>query len=83
MSSSTYQKGKGLRTFCTAKRVQQESFQKKDSDRTCHLQVKKYRIMNDVFRNRLGKYDRISDIVSWTGELQDNESCLEQDNNVS
>ncbi|CAN5577485.1 hypothetical protein BH23THE1_BH23THE1_32330 [soil metagenome] len=26
--------------------------------------IKKYRIMNDVFRNRLKKYDRISDIVS-------------------
>jgi hypothetical protein len=26
--------------------------------------LKKYRIMNDVFRNRLRKYDRISDIVS-------------------
>jgi hypothetical protein len=26
--------------------------------------IKKYRIMNDVFRNRLRKYNRISDIVS-------------------
>ncbi len=26
--------------------------------------LKKYRIMNDVFRNRLKKYDRVSDIVS-------------------
>jgi len=26
--------------------------------------IKKYRIMNDVFRNRLRKYDRASDIVS-------------------
>lgn len=26
--------------------------------------LKKYRIMNDIFRNRLRKYDRISDIVS-------------------
>ncbi len=26
--------------------------------------IKKYRIMNDVFRNKLRKYDRISDIVS-------------------
>ena len=26
--------------------------------------IKKYRIVNDVFRNRLRKYDRISDIVS-------------------
>ncbi len=28
----------------------------------CHL--KKYRIMGDVFRNRLRKYDKVSDIVS-------------------
>jgi len=27
-------------------------------------QLKKYRIMNDVFRNRLRKYDMVSDIVS-------------------
>jgi hypothetical protein len=26
--------------------------------------IKKYRLMNDVFRNRLRKYDRVSDIVS-------------------
>ncbi len=26
--------------------------------------LKKYRIMNDAFRNRQGKYDRISDIIS-------------------
>ena len=26
--------------------------------------IKKYRIMNDVFRNRLRKYDKASDIVS-------------------
>ncbi len=26
--------------------------------------IKKYRIMNDVSRNRLRKYDRVSDIIS-------------------
>jgi hypothetical protein len=26
--------------------------------------IKKYRIMNDIFRNRLRKYDKVSDIVS-------------------
>jgi DDE superfamily endonuclease len=26
--------------------------------------IKKYRIMNDIFRNRLKKYDKVSDIVS-------------------
>ncbi|CAN5817488.1 hypothetical protein BH23THE1_BH23THE1_22770 [soil metagenome] len=34
------------------------------SVRTYHLQDKKYRIMNDVFRNKLRKYDRVSDMVS-------------------
>jgi hypothetical protein len=49
------------------KRIQQESFQKEDSDRIEHTicsKIKKYIIMNDIFRNRLRKYDRISDIVS-------------------
>ena len=26
--------------------------------------IKKYRIMGDIFRNRLRKYDKVSDIVS-------------------
>ena len=26
--------------------------------------LKKYRIMNDVFRNKLRKYDKVSDIIS-------------------
>ncbi|MBA3977440.1 MAG: hypothetical protein H0X50_04490 [Nitrosopumilus sp.] len=26
--------------------------------------LKKFRIMNDVFRNKLSKYDKVSDIVS-------------------
>ncbi len=38
--------------------------------------LKKYRIMKDVFRNRLGKYDRISDIISGTGEQQNKQSYL-------
>jgi hypothetical protein len=36
-----YQKGKRLRPNCRGKGVQQESFCKKDSDRTCYLQDKK------------------------------------------
>ena len=37
-----------------------------DSGRTCHAicRIKKYRIMDDVFRNKLRKYDGVSDIVS-------------------
>ncbi len=37
---------------------------KEDCDREHTIcRLKKYRIMNDVFRNRLRKYNRISDIV--------------------
>ncbi|MDN5867561.1 MAG: hypothetical protein L0H55_09195 [Candidatus Nitrosocosmicus sp.] len=42
--------------------------------------VKKYRIMNDIFRNRLRKHDRISDLISGH-KLQDSESCLEPEDN--
>ena len=38
--------------------------------------IKKYRIMNNVFRNRLRKYYNISDIVIWTDKLQNNEYLL-------
>jgi hypothetical protein len=37
--------------------------------------LKKYRIMNDVFRNRLRKYDRISDIVSGRVNYRIMNSC--------
>jgi hypothetical protein len=37
--------------------------------------IKKYRIMNDVFRNRLRKYDRISDIVSGLVNYRTMNSC--------
>ncbi len=33
-------------------------------EHTIICRLKKYRIMNDVFRNRLKKYNKISDIVS-------------------
>jgi hypothetical protein len=48
------------------KKVQQEPFCKEDSGRTCHAicRIKKYRIMDDVFRIKLRKYDGFSDIVS-------------------
>ena len=44
---------------------------------SCHAicRIKKYRTRNDVFRNKLRKYDGVSDIVS-TGKLQDNEYVL-------
>src|SRR4029077_7081104 len=49
--------------------VQQKEYNREHSRRRIVIEhvicrIKKYRIMNDVFRNRLRKYDRISDIVS-------------------
>lgn len=49
--------------------VQQKEYNHNHSKRRIVIEhvickLKKYRIMNDVFRNRLRKYDRISDIVS-------------------
>ena len=45
--------------------MQPEPLQKKDSDKsTPSCRMKKYRIMGDVFRNRLRKYNRVTDIVS-------------------
>ena len=49
--------------------VQQKEYNSNHSARRIVIEhtisrLKKYRIMNDVFRNRLRKYDRISDIVS-------------------
>jgi hypothetical protein len=37
--------------------------------------IKKYRIMNDVFRNRLKKYDKVSDIVSGLVNYRIMNSC--------
>lgn len=49
--------------------VQQKEYNKEHSQKRIVIEhaicrIKKYRIMNDIFRNRLRKYDRISDIVS-------------------
>ncbi len=38
--------------------------------------IKKYRIMNDLFRNRLRKYDKISDIVSGLINYRIRNLCL-------
>ena len=49
--------------------VQQKEYNRNHSAKRIVIEhaicrIKKYRIMNDIFRNRLRKYDRISDIVS-------------------
>ena len=49
--------------------VQQKEYNREHSRRRIAIEhvicrIKKYRIMNDIFRNRLKKYDKVSDIVS-------------------
>lgn len=49
--------------------VQQKEYNREHSRRRIAIEhvicrIKKYRIMNDIFRNRLKKYDKASDIVS-------------------
>ena len=49
--------------------VQQKDYNREHSRRRIAIEhvicrIKKYRIMNDIFRNRLKKYDKVSDIVS-------------------
>ena len=49
--------------------VQQKEYNREHSRRRIAIEhvicrIKKYRIMNDMFRNRLRKYDKASDIVS-------------------
>jgi hypothetical protein len=52
------------RVIARRKRTQQESCYKENSNRAYYLPIEKYRILADVFRNRLRKYNRISDIVA-------------------
>ena len=44
--------------------LRRTSYATEHTDRAYHLQIKKYRIMSDIFRNRLRKYNGISDIVT-------------------
>ena len=63
-SSLPIQKGKGCELT-----VQEKEYNSNHSRRRIVIEhvicrVKKYKIMNDVFRNKLRKYDKVSDIVS-------------------
>ena len=64
----TYQEGEKLRdNYRTEKEYHKNHSTKRmvvEFVIPCHLQEKKYWIMNDVFRNKLRKYDGVSDIVS-------------------
>jgi hypothetical protein len=60
--------------------VQQKEYNREHSKRRMVIEhviarLKKYKIMNDVFRNRLSKYDRVSDIVSGLVNYRIMSSC--------
>jgi hypothetical protein len=63
-SSLPIKKGKGCDLTAEEKEYNKNHFAKRIVIEHAICRIKKYRIMNDVFRNRLRKYDRISDIVS-------------------
>ncbi len=46
------------------KRLQYYSFKKEDNREHTICRLKKYRIFADVFRNKLRKYNKVSDIVA-------------------
>ena len=52
-SSLPIKKEKGCELMVQQKEEEPQSFCKKDSDRTYYCRLKKYKIINDVFRNRL------------------------------
>jgi len=64
LSSLPFKKEKGCELM-----VQQKEYNRNHSAKRIVIEhtiarLKKYRIMNDVFRNRLRKYDRISDMIA-------------------
>jgi len=48
-----------IKSYLQKKRIQQKLFYKENGDRAYHIQVEKYKIMIDVFRTRLRKYNGI------------------------
>ena len=63
-SSLPFKKEKGCELM-----VQQKEYNRNHSAKRIVIEhvicrIKKYRIMNDIFRNRLKNYDKVSDIVS-------------------
>jgi hypothetical protein len=54
-----------VRASCRPEKEYNKHQSAEDSDRTCHAicRIKKHRIMNDVFRIKLRKCDKISVIV--------------------
>ena len=60
--------------------VQHKEYNREHSKRRIVIEhvisrLKKYKKMNDVFRNRLSKYDRVSDIVSGLVNYRIMSSC--------
>ncbi len=68
LSSHYHRKGKETNTSCPKKKKSTTKVlqQKENGDREHNIicRLKKYRIMRDIFRNKLRKYNRISGIVS-------------------
>jgi hypothetical protein len=64
LSSLPIKKEKGCELTAEEKEYNRDHSAKRIMIEHVICRLKKYRIMNDVFRNRLRKYDRISDIVS-------------------
>ncbi len=64
ISSLPNKKKRNQRFVSRRKRVQQNHSKKRIVIEHTICRMKKYRIMSDIFRNRLRKYDKISDIVS-------------------
>ena len=60
----TIQKGKGLRTFSSGKEYNRNHSIKRIVIEHAICRLKKFKIMEDVFRNRLKRYDRISDMMA-------------------
>ena len=63
-SSLPIKKEKDHQLTIQEKEYNREHFRRRIVVEHTICRIKKYRIMNDVFRNRLRKYDKASDIVS-------------------
>jgi hypothetical protein len=63
ISSLPYRKKRNLQLSAEEKEYNKMHSKKRIVIEHTICRLKKYRIMSDIFRNRLRKYDRISDIV--------------------
>jgi len=64
LSSLPYRKDRNHKLFKAQKEYNQEHAKKRIVIEHTICRLKKYRILADVFRNKLRKYNQVSDIVS-------------------